>query len=600
MPFDLPTQAQWEYACRAGTTSLYNDGTDDDVTAMGRLGRCSTNQGDGKGEYPQCHTTVGSYLPNSWGLYDMHGNVAEMCLDWYTGTLAANVEDPEGPIKGTARVVCGGSWADRADSGKCSSPASTEVQPRMEMRYGFRLCCTLPDANTFLVSCSGESDPVAIGEPVVRTYVVRYAVGGDGVDGVMAEQALTNGMAATLNTNCFTRAGYEFAGWSRSLSGTVEFADGAEVLDLASGGEVTLYAVWTPLQVAAPTIFPPDGSTFTGDSCVVSMSCATEEADIYYTTNGRTPRINEACRYKGPFTITDTTTVLSFAVKGEIESTLVEVTITKTEPDPLTLKEVLDETKLDSVTTGGDADWTPVEDAGAKIGGSSARSGAVGMEQASWMETTVNGAGTLTFWWKTSCEADPRGRYTYDHAEFSVDGEIRERLDGESDWRQCEVSLDAPGVHVLRWTYVTDDWEEPGFQDCAWVDAVEWTPAGGEATETQTTEVPVPHVWLDRYFPGTTDYERTAKAPAANSAYSVMECYVAGLDPTDATATFSTVIEMRDCAPVISWSPNLNTNGVSRTYRILGRERLDDGNEWSYPTNSSHRFFKVSVGLPEP
>ena len=74
--FDLPTATQWEYACRAGTTSKYNNGgnTENDLK---RVGRYSGNQSDGKGGYSSNHTTVGSYQPNTWGLYDMHGNISE-------------------------------------------------------------------------------------------------------------------------------------------------------------------------------------------------------------------------------------------------------------------------------------------------------------------------------------------------------------------------------------------------------------------------------------------------------------------------------------------------------------------------------------------
>ena len=104
---DLPTEAQWEYACRAGTTSDYNNGgnTEEDLRLLGRY---SGNQTDGNGGYSQ-HTMVGSYLPNAWGLYDMHGNVWEFCLDWF-GDVPSGGIDPKGPTSGTKRVDRGGSW----------------------------------------------------------------------------------------------------------------------------------------------------------------------------------------------------------------------------------------------------------------------------------------------------------------------------------------------------------------------------------------------------------------------------------------------------------------------------------------------------------
>ena len=81
---DLPTEAQWEYACRAGTSTALNSGKD--LTATGtcpnaaEVGRYNNNRSDGKGGYSQ-HTKVGMYLPNVWGVYDMHGNVDEFCLE---------------------------------------------------------------------------------------------------------------------------------------------------------------------------------------------------------------------------------------------------------------------------------------------------------------------------------------------------------------------------------------------------------------------------------------------------------------------------------------------------------------------------------------
>lgn len=115
--FDLPTEAQWEYACRAGTTSKYNNGGDslDDLNLLGRTwdNRMDISKGGFRG-----HTTVGSYLPNQWGLYDMHGNVQEFCLDrWeyeYNDDRILSGNDPVGPSEGvgTRRVIRGGAWSE--------------------------------------------------------------------------------------------------------------------------------------------------------------------------------------------------------------------------------------------------------------------------------------------------------------------------------------------------------------------------------------------------------------------------------------------------------------------------------------------------------
>ena len=130
LTFDLPTEAQWEYACRAGTTSKYNNGGDAEAD-LKTLGRYYNNGGSS--------TNVGSYRPNAWGLYDMHGNVWEWCLDWY-GSSRSSGTDPKGPVSGSYRVGRGGSWDDNA--GLCTSSSRNDGYPsNTYFRGGFRLTC---------------------------------------------------------------------------------------------------------------------------------------------------------------------------------------------------------------------------------------------------------------------------------------------------------------------------------------------------------------------------------------------------------------------------------------------------------------------------
>ena len=144
LTFDLPTEAQWEYACRAGTTTALNSGKNltsiVQDAAMDEVGRYYYNQSDGKGGYSQ-HTKVGSYLPNAWGLYDMHGNVYEWCLDWYNrsyGTVA--VSDPLGPTTGSNRVFRGGGWYHAARI--CRSANRYNLNPSdYDDGFGFRVVC---------------------------------------------------------------------------------------------------------------------------------------------------------------------------------------------------------------------------------------------------------------------------------------------------------------------------------------------------------------------------------------------------------------------------------------------------------------------------
>ena len=155
--FDLPTDAQWEYACRAGTASKYNNGGDseDDLKKLGRFVLNQNDRGgkesdadlarhdpDGKGGCSYRHTTVGSYQPNAWGIYDMHGNVWEWCLDWH-GNLSGGVKDYVGPSSGANRVLRGGSWRNIAD--RCTSSFRFNFNPSiMIFDFGFRLAIS-PD-----------------------------------------------------------------------------------------------------------------------------------------------------------------------------------------------------------------------------------------------------------------------------------------------------------------------------------------------------------------------------------------------------------------------------------------------------------------------
>ena len=131
LDFDLPTEAQWEYACRAGTATTYYWGdAKDGAYAWYRDNSDSTTH------------PVGTRLPNAWGLYDMSGNVWERCRDWYR-TLAYGA-DPVGSASGSARVGRGGSWF--YDSVYCTSSYRNGSDPSNRSVYnGFRLVRVLSD-----------------------------------------------------------------------------------------------------------------------------------------------------------------------------------------------------------------------------------------------------------------------------------------------------------------------------------------------------------------------------------------------------------------------------------------------------------------------
>jgi formylglycine-generating enzyme required for sulfatase activity len=121
----LPTEAQWEYACRAGEQGPYSGGTIDEVAWY------ESNSGK------KTHA-VGLNKPNAWGLHDMHGNVLEWCADRYGEYPEGLLTDPSGPLMGSPRVIRGGSWNSYALY--CRAAGRSGITPSFTYRIsGFRV-----------------------------------------------------------------------------------------------------------------------------------------------------------------------------------------------------------------------------------------------------------------------------------------------------------------------------------------------------------------------------------------------------------------------------------------------------------------------------
>ena len=145
--YRLPTEAEWEYACRAGTATKYSFGDDDsffgdyaNFFGDSELGDCAWfiwNSEDAT--HP-----VGSKRSNAWGLCGMHGNVVEWCQDWYGDYPSGSVTDPRGPSTGPWHVFRGGCWGFPAE--QCRSAARGRIDPSLRFAYvGFRVCLSPSD-----------------------------------------------------------------------------------------------------------------------------------------------------------------------------------------------------------------------------------------------------------------------------------------------------------------------------------------------------------------------------------------------------------------------------------------------------------------------
>ena len=149
--FRLPTEAEWEYACRAGTTTSYAHG--DDSEELAKVG----NVADAAfaAEFPELKGLIkasdgyartspaGQFLPNRFGLHDMHGGVWEWCADWYNAEYYAKspTNDPKGPATGEERVYRGGGWFNCARGCRSASRSGTIPENR-NLTLGFRIALT--------------------------------------------------------------------------------------------------------------------------------------------------------------------------------------------------------------------------------------------------------------------------------------------------------------------------------------------------------------------------------------------------------------------------------------------------------------------------
>ena len=242
--FDLPTEAQWEYACRAGTTTLLNNGGRYVVTwradeNMDEVGRYEFNGGTNGIDYAACTTSagtaqVGSYRTNRWGLYDMHGNVQEWCLDWYAGFSTSALTNPQGPMSGTLRVLRGGSWWH--DAWFCCSAARGLGNPsECESKNGLRLC-------SFAV-------PIEV-YPDVKA-VVKFD--GNGGNVTEAPKVVNFGHQVGKLPNA-TRDGFTFTGWFSAAEGGMQVTESTIVMD----GRTTYYAHWVKQDVKSHVLTVTD------------------------------------------------------------------------------------------------------------------------------------------------------------------------------------------------------------------------------------------------------------------------------------------------------------------------------------------------------
>ena len=398
LDFDLPTEAQWEYACRAGSETMFAYGDQPDGAYMWYSDNSRNTTHD-----------VGTRISNEWGLYDMHGNVREWCLDWVSGALKDGT-DPKGPQSGYYRVMRGGDFSD--DSGICSSSHREYCDANSPCCNawieGFRVALTLSfsgevfgEALTSAISIDAKTKFQTIGTILNVECSPNFAAG---CEGGLVRVLLDDKVIVEAGESCVHELKLEERG---VYTLTHQIVIGGNVCNervsycaVSDDGGVTVPSSWTAIPADA----------FRDCAGLVSVIIPNSVKTVAPTA------------FKGCTNISAVTIDVGWG--GMLEA----------------LDGWIDES--DGVYRS-----IPVEDG-----------------QSTEMRAKIGIVGNdgFDFQWKVSSEAN------WDFLSYSVDGEgTEQRISGEIGWQ--DVSLKLPnGVHEIVWKYEKDGGGYRG-EDCGWI-----------------------------------------------------------------------------------------------------------------------------------
>jgi formylglycine-generating enzyme required for sulfatase activity len=194
----LPTEAQWEYACRAGTTTAYWWGNDINSSRA----NYNWDGGSTKGNDFKQTRDVGQYAANPWGFFDMHGNVWEWVHDWKVNYLSGAQNNPEGPVSGSNRVLRGGSWGN-SETDMRSARRGSNTPTYRNYKLGFRLAFQAMPADTAnpeLKLFGGAAITLEAGQAWAEPGVEAY----DARDGNITDQIVVTGIVDMNRTGDYT------------------------------------------------------------------------------------------------------------------------------------------------------------------------------------------------------------------------------------------------------------------------------------------------------------------------------------------------------------------------------------------------------------
>ena len=435
--FDLPTEAQWEYACRAGTTSDYNNGgnTVEDLKQLGRFGvnEESGNGDDGHGgdAYAYEKTVVGSYLPNAWGLYDMHGNVREWCLDYYGSLLGGN--DPVGGVTVNWRVLRGGGFESAASN--CGAAWRESNNPSFSAAYdGFRVVCfpaeIVQSSAPYEGVYDGEGHGITVTVATPQAAVTRYALSEAGP--YQDEPILFTNATATVTV------------WYEVSANGYDTVVGSNTVTIAKATYDMSGVAW---DYAGP---------FEGDGAVKTVALTNLPAGVTASYTG-----NTATR---PGTYTAHAVLAYDATNYEAPAEVADLIWKINEPVDLSIDSIIGY----PVAVGSDGAGAAEGIADDSAAGLRSVKVTTSDNHEAWFEVVVTNALSVSFDWRCSCEELPKKGEPYDYMKFSVDDARLAYIGGETAWTNVTFELAGDGVQTLRWTYAKDVSDFDG-EDCAWV-----------------------------------------------------------------------------------------------------------------------------------
>ncbi|MBP5787776.1 MAG: SUMF1/EgtB/PvdO family nonheme iron enzyme, partial [Kiritimatiellae bacterium] len=303
---DLPTEAQWERACRAGTQSALYSGQEltalDTCSNVAAIARYAGNISEGTGGYGEGHTMVGSFDPNGWGLYDMNGNVWEVCLDWYAESLGTEAAmDPLGPTNGTMRTYRGGSWHDQASACRSATRSAT-LPTKIGDNDGLRLVCpagTQSSVESVAFTLDGRAGRevfagvVGIGVDGV-TWSSEWEDGGTGARALVSEDGVA----------MWSEIGEGSGTWTPLTAGTRELTHQVW-LEGTTVGE-TLRATFEITKGDQSIVFPAIGVQWATNEVTLGARASSGLNVAYEVTSGPGVVENGMLRFTGPGVVTVT------------------------------------------------------------------------------------------------------------------------------------------------------------------------------------------------------------------------------------------------------------------------------------------------------